>query len=71
MDMTDVLNFSMHHLNEDGKECFASLNNIKSDMWTLFVKYDITVQELIDTLKDMSGKISPIVQHCPKIGLDY
>ena len=71
LDMGDVLNFYAHHLNEDGKICVQSLDSIKDDLWTLFVKYDITVEELVDEVKILYHKMGPIVEHCPKIGIDY
>ena len=71
LDMGDVLNFYVHHLNADGKACFSAINDIKGQLWTLFVKYDITVEELIASVKEIGHKLPPIAQHCPKIGIEY
>ena len=71
LDMTDILNFYVHHLNQDGIDCFNSIDAIKGDLWTLFVKYNITVNEFVELMKSMPGKLKPIIDHCPKIDIEY
>ena len=71
LNSTDILNFYQHHLNEDGKLCFAAIASIKDELAILFTKMDVTVEEVITAVKSLSTKLQPIVQHCPKIGIDY
>ena len=71
MDTTDIMNFYKHHINEEGKLCLATLKEISAQIAELFTKMDITVEQAISDIKEIFSKLGPIIQHCPKMGIDY